>query len=57
MITIGKLPCHNATVHVIDDSDGQLGRFVCVVPTVEEVKGGKQVFYNYSHIILRLINV
>lgn len=38
MIMIGKLPCHNATVHVIDDSDGQLGRFVCVVPTVEEVK-------------------
>ena len=49
MITIGKLPCHNATVHVIDDSDGQLGRFVCVVPTVEEVKGGKQVFILLTH--------
>ena len=35
----GNLRCHNVSITVLEESDGQIGRFVCTVPTVEEVKG------------------
>lgn len=38
-VTVGGLKCINSTVKMIEESDGQIGRFVCVVPMLKDVKG------------------
>ena len=43
----GNLRCHNVSITVLEESDGQIGRFVCTVPTVEEVKGGIHILMIY----------